>query len=359
MFSILDLIQILSVEYHLEKSYFSSMHQPLISILTPFKNSSPFLLPYLESILSQTYSNWELIIVHDNSVDNSYDLVVPYAQREDRIKLIKNQGNGIIDALKLAFKNSNGQYITRMDGDDLMVPEKLEMMHQDLKTHGNGHIALGLVNYFCDGQLGEGYQNYESWLNGLTKLGTNYSEIYKECPIPSPCWMVSRNDLIKCGGFENDIYPEDYDLAFRFYKHGIICLPSNQVLHHWRDYHNRTSRIDEHYADNHFLKLKLHYFLELDYNSNRPLVLWGAGFKGKFYAKILKRNKVPFIWICNNPKKIGKHIYKIKLHDVSALKQYQKPHVIVTVANKTSQKRITAIIENHRLTKAKDYFFFC
>lgn len=335
------------------------MQQSLISILTPFKNSAPFLTPFLESIINQSYSHWELIIVDDNSTDDSYHAVDSFAQKDLRITLLKTNGNGIIDALRLAFQNSSGHYITRMDSDDIMAPKKLELMLHDLKTHGNGHVALGLVNYFCDGELGEGYQNYEEWLNGLTKSGTNYSEIYKECVIPSPCWMVSREDLNACGAFKRDVYPEDYDLAFRFYKNGLQCIPSEDVLHYWRDYSNRTSRTHEHYAANHFLKLKLHYLLELDYDAKRPFVLWGAGFKGKFCAKLLKKNKVPFIWICNNPKKIGKHIYNVKLQAVSALSQLHQPQVIITVANKKSQHRITSVLENLQLTKAKDYFFFC
>lgn len=335
------------------------MQKPLISILTPFRNSSSFLSPYLESIINQSYFHWELVIVDDHSTDGSYEVVTSFAQREPRIKLLKTNGHGIIDALRLAFQNSSGQYITRMDSDDLMAPKKLELMLHDLKTHGNGHVALGLVSYFCEGELGEGYKNYEEWLNGLTKSGANYTEIYKECVIPSPCWMVSREDLIACGAFKRDVYPEDYDLAFRFYKNGLKCIPSKQVLHYWRDYSNRTSRTDEHYSDNHFLKLKVHYFLELDYDIIRPLVLWGAGFKGKFCAKLLKKNKIPFIWICNNPKKIGKHIYKAKLHAISTLSQVQQPQVIVTVANKKSQNRITTVLENLQLIKAKDYFFFC
>lgn len=335
------------------------MQQPLVSILTPFKNSEDFLSPYLESIRGQTYTNWELIIVDDHSTDQGYDLIASFAHDDARIKLLKSNGQGIIDALRTALQNSTGHYITRMDSDDLMAPKKLDLMLNDLKAHGKGHIALGLVKYFSEGELGEGYQNYEEWLNRLTTSGTNYSEIYKECVIPSPCWMVERDDLIACGAFDKNIYPEDYDLAFRFYKHGLECIPSNQVLHYWRDYSSRTSRTDKHYSDNHFLKLKVHYFLELDFNPNRPLVLWGAGFKGKFCAKLLKKNKVPFIWICNNPKKIGKHIYNIKLHATSSLSTIRQPQVIVTVANKTSQKRITAILENHQLTKAFDYFFFC
>lgn len=218
---------------------------------------------------------------------------------------------------------------------------------------------MGLVRYFSEDDLGHGYLDYEKWLNGLTREGTNYSEIYKECVIPSPCWMVSREDLMNCGAFDNGIYPEDYDLAFRFYKHELKCIPSDHILHYWRDYSTRTSRTDPHYADNHFLQLKMNYFLELDRDPHRTLVLWGAGFKGKFCAQLLKKHKIPFVWICNNPKKIGKHIYQIELHAISSLDGFQNPQVIVSVANKTSQKRIRFQLESRKLLNARDYFFFC
>ena len=126
-----------------------------------------------------------------------------------------------------------------------------------------------MVKYFSEKELGNGYKNYETWLNSLTSKGLNFNEIYKECVIPSPCWMVHREDLEKVNNFESKIYPEDYDLAFRFYQIGLNCIKSNKVLHMWRDYPNRTSRTNPNYADNSFLKLKINYFLKLSYNETK------------------------------------------------------------------------------------------
>ena len=335
------------------------MSQPLISILTPFKNTETFLAECLDSIISQTYTNWELLIVDDASTDNSYDLVNSYSVKDERIKLIKNNGNGIIDALRLAFENSKGEYITRMDSDDVMPKNKLKVLVHSLMRYGKQHVAVGKVNYFSEEGISNGYERYEKWLNDLTQEGANYSEIYKECVIPSPCWMIHRDDLITCDAFNPNIYPEDYDLTFRFYKYGMKCIPCDQVLHHWRDYSTRTSRTHEHYAQNYFLDIKLHYFLELDYDPNRILTVWGAGFKGKHIAKMLKKRKMPFIWICNNPKKIGKHIYKIELHSFKYLNELENPQSIVTVANERSQTRIKAYFKEQQMFPMKDYFFFC
>ena len=338
---------------------FLDMLQPLISILTPFKNTSNFLPECIDSILRQCYSHWELIIVDDHSTDNSYAIVASYAKNDARIKLLPNNGEGIIDALKTAFSQSKGEYITRMDSDDVMTEHKLEFMKNQLMIYGKKHVSIGMVKYFSDTGISDGYERYERWLNNLTQQGINYSEIYKECVIPSPCWMIHREDLIACDAFNPDRYPEDYDLTFRFYKHQMKCIPCDEVLHHWRDYATRTSRTHEHYEQNYFLDIKLHYFLELDYESTRTLTVWGAGFKGKRIAKMLKKRKVPFIWICNNPKKIGKKIYQMELHSFKQLDELKNPQSIVTVANERSQDRIKAYFETQDMQSMVDYFFFC
>ncbi|WP_147677996.1 glycosyltransferase family 2 protein [Algibacter pacificus] len=335
------------------------MQNPLISILIPFKNTGAYLKPCLTSILNQSYSNWELLIVDDGSTDNSFNIVNAFACKDERIQLFKNTGQGIIDALHLAFSKSNGELITRMDSDDIMQPNKLEILAHNLLTHGKAHVAVGLVKYFSEEGIKDGFKNYEIWLNGLTEKGHNFSEIYKECVIPSPCWMVYRSDLIACGAFNPNRYPEDYDLAFRFYKQGFTCIPCNEVLHNWRDYQTRASRTHVHYAENHFIDIKLKYFLELDYNPNKTLVIWGAGKKGKTIAKKLIEKQLKFEWICDNPNKIGRDIYGVILKPFSYLKTVGNAQSIITVANKTEQKDILKYMKALHLKPMADYVFFC
>lgn len=339
--------------------YIRHMQTNLVSILTPFKNTEAFIGECIQSIISQTYTNWELIIIDDHSTDNSYNIVNAFAENEPRIKLLKNTGNGIIDALKLAFKTSTGKFITRMDSDDIMANNKLEVLVNQLKTHGKQHVATGLVQYFSDAGISDGYQQYETWINNLTKTGSNYNEIYKECVIASPCWMLHREDLITCGAFNPNIYPEDYDLTFRFYKHKYKCIPNNQLLHYWRDYSYRTSRTHAHYALNHFIDLKLMHFLEIDYNSDKNLVIWGAGHKGKLIAKTLVEKNIPFTWICDNPNKIGKAIYGVTLQPFMNLASVKNSQSIVTVANKIAQKEIHKYMATIKKQPVIDYIFFC
>ncbi|WP_142786467.1 glycosyltransferase family 2 protein [Changchengzhania lutea] len=335
------------------------MKEPLVSILTPFKNTESFLEDCLNSILNQSYQNWELLIVDDHSTDASYALVNRFAEKDQRIKLFKNADSGIIDALRVAFKHSRGEFVTRMDSDDVMRPNKLETLVGNLLQYGKQHVSIGLVDYFSADGIKEGYKNYETWLNDLTKTGTNYSEIYKECVIPSPCWMAYKSDLIACGAFEPNRYPEDYDLAFRFYKYHYTCIPCDIVLHNWRDYSTRASRTDAHYAENHFIDLKLDYFLELDYDDTKTLVVWGAGNKGKLVAKQLIKKGIDFEWICDNPKKIGKDIYGKILKPFNALETMGSCQSIITVANRTAQKDIKNYLANLDLQPITGYIFFC
>lgn len=331
----------------------------LVSIVIPFKNTSAYIEDCIISILKQSHESWEALFVDDSSTDTSLDIVKTYANKDSRIKVFENKGNGIIEALRTAYENATGNFITRMDSDDLMVDNRLVWMVSKLKHHGRGHLAVGKVKYFRKDGVSDGYARYETWINGLTETGLNYSQIYKECVIPSPCWMAYRDDFEACGAFLPNRYPEDYDLTFRFYQNQLKCIPCDKVLLHWRDYATRTSRTHEHYAQNYFLDIKTYYFLKLDYDKKRPLTIWGAGYKGKTIAKLLIKANVPFYWICDNPKKIGKQIYNQSLFKFDFLSKLSHPQSIITVANETAQQEIKLYFESQGMKPMTDYFFFC
>tara|TARA_E500000318_G_scaffold73375_1_gene68018 strand:+ start:428 stop:1435 length:1008 start_codon:yes stop_codon:yes gene_type:complete len=335
------------------------MQNGKVSIIIPFKNTVHYLPECLDSIVNQSYTDWEVLAVNDNSTDESYELLTSYSNKDERIKVFQNKGSGIIPALQTGYAKNNGAFVTRMDSDDIMRPNRLEVMVNSLHETGPGYIAVGQVKYFSDRGISNGYERYEEWLNGLTSTGNNFDEIYKECVIPSPCWMVHREDFEKCEGFKPQRYPEDYDLTFRFYEQGFKIIPCDPVLHMWRDYDTRTSRTHEHYAQNYFLDIKLHYFLKLNHDLTRPLVVWGAGFKGKKIAKGLKKQGLEFVWLCDNPKKIGKSIYGKELVHFEALQNLNNPQSIITVANENAQKEIRRYFSELEQSPMQDYFFFC
>lgn len=325
----------------------------------PVKNTSAYLVECLESICNQTETNWELLVVNDHSTDDSFSILTHFSEKDNRIKVFQNNGMGIIDALRLAYEKSSGDLITRMDSDDIMTNNKLQVLKTNLLRFGKGNIAVGGVSYFSETFLGEGFKNYESWLNKITSNGSNFEDIYKECVIPSPCWMVFKEDLEKCKAFQPNDYPEDYDLAFRFYEQNLKPIPCDKKIHLWRDYPIRTSRTHEHYADQTFLDIKFKYFMKLEYDANKNLVVWGAGTKGKTIAKKLIEKSIEFYWICDNPNKIGKHIYNKEMLSFTALENIVHAQSIITVANKSAQQKIRKYLEKNTLESNQDYFFFC
>ncbi|KAA3622235.1 MAG: glycosyltransferase family 2 protein [Bacteroidetes bacterium] len=332
---------------------------PKVSILLPVYNAIPFLEECLESIMVQSEQNWELLAVNDFSEDESGIILRTYAAKDSRIKVFDNTEKGIIPALRLAYSNSSGQLITRMDADDLMVPEKLKILKQILLSKGRGVLATGKVKYIAEHTLGGGYQRYEAWLNRLVDNGNHFQEIYRECVIPSPCWMVWRQDLDICKAFEPNIYPEDYDLVFRFYEFGLKPVGSDEVLHYWRDHDSRSSRNDPHYANQQYFKLKVPRFLQLDRQPERPLVLWGAGKKGKLLASMLSQKEQKFRWVCNSPSKWGHEVYGVPFESTKTVDLLENPQVIIAVGNPEDQETIRVELEELGKVKGRDYFFFC
>lgn len=325
----------------------------------PVYNTGKHLKTCLNSILNQTETNWELVAVNDFSSDDSLAVLQEFSDKDPRIKVLNNTKKGIIPALKTAYAVTCGEFITRMDSDDIMVPQKLEILKNNLQNNGSGHLATGAVSYFSEAGVGAGFQRYEEWLNGLTKDGSNFSEIYKECVIPSPNWMCFRSDFDLAEGFNADRYPEDYDLTFRFYQSGLKVVPCSLTTHQWRDYPTRTSRTDPNYADQTFIDIKLAYFLKLHHDPSKQLLIWGAGKKGKKIAEKLTLKGIKFTWICDNPNKIGKEIYGTKLIDFNALKNFHDFQSIITVANPTAKLGIENSFTQQQLQSMKDYFYFC
>lgn len=312
----------------------------------PVRNGGKYLNICLDSILQQSYANWQLVVIDDHSTDQTYQVLQAYAQADRRIQVYKNIGIGIIPALQVASTHATGAYITRMDADDIMPVKKLDILLKLLAEKSAGYVATGHVSYFSDEhQIGDGYRSYEQWLNQLCTSDTHFSEIYRECVIPSPCWMMRRSDFEQIGGFFANRYPEDYDLCFRMYAHGLTVVSSADVLHHWRDHNSRASRNDPNYADNRFLDLKMYYFIKIEVAKYDKIILVGAGKKGKAVARHLQSQMIDFDWMTNNERKVGVDIYGVVLQSCTQLATRKHPStcVIAAIGNKLEQLEVSSL----------------
>ena len=115
----------------------------LVSIITPSYNSAAYIAEMIESILAQTYTNWELLITDDCSTDDSVKIIESYATKDSRIKLFRlasNSGAGI--ARNKSIEEARGRYIAFCDSDDLWKPQKLEkQVNSCKKTDMSSYIV--------------------------------------------------------------------------------------------------------------------------------------------------------------------------------------------------------------------------
>ncbi len=101
------------------------MTKELVSIITPCYNGSKYVAETIESVLAQTYSNWEMLIVDDGSKDNSAEIIRSFAEKDNRIRLIQQPNGGSANARNHGIREAQGQYIALLDADDLWKPEFL------------------------------------------------------------------------------------------------------------------------------------------------------------------------------------------------------------------------------------------
>lgn len=325
----------------------------------PVRNTAQFLPDCIKSIQAQTYTDWELIAIDDHSEDDCPKILEAFALADSRIRWYTNPGERIIPALVEGLNRSKGHLVTRMDSDDLMPTNRLEIMYKACQTNGTGHIITGLVKYFPSEAVGPGYQAYESWLNQMCINQSHWEHLYEECVVASPAWMMFRSDLEQCGGFLAKSYPEDYDLCFRWYKQGLKVLGLNELVLLWRQHDLRTSNTWEAFQPRNFTRMKMHYFLELHHQGNRPIFLWGVGDRGKDIAQFLQEQNISFHWISAHPGKIEKSIQGQKIKGLGAFKssQLKQGQHLISFAECKGKQAVKNWSQNLGLNSMEDFFF--
>ena len=333
--------------------------QPLVSIIMAVKDTAPYLHECIDSIINQTYKNWELIAVNDHSSDETPAILKAYSEQDSRVRYFDSDKPKLIPTLQVAYAEVQGELINRMDSDDRMPLDKIEVLVREWQKYGKGIVIAGGTEHFVDeGEVGDGFLKYERWLNEVARTSTHYREIYKECVIPSHSWIIHKEDFDTVDAFNPLVYPEDYDLCFRFYRHELNIVGIDKVLHFWRDRSDRISRTWDEYKDNRYFDLKLRYFYELDRDRTRPLVLWGAGRNGKDMARLLQSYDDTFHWVCDNENKIGRDIYGVILEPFDAVPSMMKPQIMVVVSSPDGKKEISEQLTQWEKKPVEDFWFF-
>lgn len=189
----------------------------LVSVIMPTYNVEQFVAEAIESILNQSYSNIEFVIVDDCSTDNTYKICEEYAQKDSRIKLLRNEKNSKIEfSLNRALKNCTGKYVIRMDGDDISDKFRIEIMknyldsHKDIKLLGTSAITINTNNEEI----------------GRTIFLSDFSIIKKTCLLKTPVvhiWMTYKYIYDELNGYRKLFATEDYDFILRLITSGYKC----------------------------------------------------------------------------------------------------------------------------------------
>ena len=232
------------------------MYKYKISVIVPFFNRIPLLLEAIESVLQQTYENFELILVDDGSTDN-IDEVIVLSEREQRIRLLRQDNQGAAAARNYGIREAAGDYIAFLDSDDLFLPDKLQ---KQIEFMVSGKYDVSHTSYY----VVDMEKRYRRTVDSGYQSGYLFPELLGHCEIATPTVMAKRSVLTQ---FEEP-FPVNFrigediclwiELAFR-YKIGGIKYPLTSV------------RVGETSAVHSKEKLRIGLFNILTYINANPL----------------------------------------------------------------------------------------
>lgn len=207
-------------------------NKPLISIIMGIYNCEKTLENSINSILNQTYKNFQLIMCDDHSSDNTYRIAKKYAGKYgDKIVLIRNNVNiGLAGSLNNCLKYVKGSYIARQDGDDISVENRLEKQIEFLlKNTKYDLVATSMISFNENGVNG---------IRGILPMIPNISKLAVHPPFCHATIMVKSEVYFKLNGYRVTKYTrrcEDIDLWFRFFKNGYKGVNLSEPLYMVRD----------------------------------------------------------------------------------------------------------------------------
>lgn len=196
----------------------------LVSVTVPFFNCERFLRETIESVLVQTYSNWELLLVDDAATDGSAEIARGYAaQLPGKIRYLEHPGHcnhGVTRSRNLGASSSRGEYLAFLDSDDVWLPHKLEHQVALLDAHPEAGLLFGPSEYWYDWDA-NGNKQQENHIPPIAPGGHLYfppallTESYPFGPYGSPgpsSFLLRRSAFDRVGGFVESFNPSTYQL---------------------------------------------------------------------------------------------------------------------------------------------------
>lgn len=211
-----------------------------ISIIMPAFNAQDFLEESIESVMAQTYANWELIIIDDGSTDKTRKIVEAFCEKDDRIQYIFQANGKQGKARNTGITNAKGNYIAFLDADDIWLPDKLEKQVNLLIKSGSDLV-------FSDISIIDENGNVTKTSNGVSDEQFNGEKgirsFLKSNKIPIVTVLARKEAIKKAGCFDesNQIqYGEDYFLWLRMLLKGFTFISTSKILAKYRKHPHQS-----------------------------------------------------------------------------------------------------------------------
>ena len=365
-----------------------------VSIVLPTYNGEQYLEAAIESVLAQTYQNWELIIVNDCSADGTANIAKRYERQDPRIRVIHNEENQKLPcSLNIGFRCASGNYLTWTSDDNCYKPGAIEAMVQVLENLPEYGLVYSKVDYILEDEVAATYQ-----ISGPSQLYTEN--------VVGACFLYKREILETVGEYDPDmILVEDYDYWLRISKkykifyiqeslyqyryHGKSLTATKyseikQQQHRLRmreleylikktDIHERAIlfldmwvygskeiwRYRGQFFQNGILPEEIKWFeniVNTDNNadSDRELILFGAGAYGHKALKRFGKKRVRY-FADNDPALVGTEINGVPVISFSQLtKIYQDYHILLSVRIRTA----IILAQQLEMSKIRNYTLY-
>jgi len=212
---------------------------PKVSVIIPAYNCASYLPTAIESVLAQTYTDWEVLLVDDGSTDDTEKIVTPYL---DRIRYMKQSNKGLPGARNAGIRASKGEYIALLDGDDSWLPTKLEQQMPRFRDREVGIVYSDFAVQYSDGRF------QPSYLADRPLAAEGYAlNNYIRSRFLFPSTMVLRRDCMEeCGLFDEEMLVcEDVELFARICMRWKLALVNRPLVVRNEGTHNITANLSK------------------------------------------------------------------------------------------------------------------
>jgi glycosyltransferase involved in cell wall biosynthesis len=190
-----------------------------VSVVIPCYNQARFLGEAVQSVLSQGYTDFEIIVVDDGSKDGTEEVASGYAKEDSRVRLIRQENRGLAGARNRGLAEAGGEYVVFLDSDDRLIEEALEVGVRELEAHPGCAFVSGICRKItADGSIVPGWEQFRV-------RDDPYLELLRSCPIYVPAVMYRRSVFDAVGDFDTSYRAaEDYDLYYRILeRYPVYC----------------------------------------------------------------------------------------------------------------------------------------